>query len=97
MDEATGHKSSALRFCHQVLQLEQELDYPPPEVLRQAETQSLLYLRLFSEADDGPCYAPPTRYQVRVLKDLIRKIESSIEDWDTHVSTMSADSSCERD
>ncbi|KAH6697317.1 FAM86A protein [Plectosphaerella plurivora] len=86
MDEASGsgRGSAALRFCHQVLQLEQELDYPPPEDLREAETQSLLYRRLFSEADDGPCYAPPTRYSVRVLKELIRRIESSIEDWDTH-------------
>lgn len=88
MDNADSTLSQALRFCHQFLQLEQELDYPPPEALREAETQTLLYRRLFAE--DGPCFAPPTRYQVRTLKELIRRIEGSIEDWDTHVSTVSA-------
>lgn len=73
------------RFCHQYLQLEPTLDYPPADILQQERTQTALYQKLFSE--NGPCYAPPPRYQLRVLRELVGRIESSIQDWDTHVSS----------
>ncbi|KAF3351078.1 hypothetical protein VDGL01_05594 [Verticillium dahliae] len=70
------------RFCRQFLQLERDLDYPEGPVLRQEGTQKAIYEQLFSP--DGPSYSPPVRYQLRVLKELVQRVESSIEDWDTH-------------
>ncbi|KAG7139992.1 Protein-lysine N-methyltransferase EFM3 like protein [Verticillium longisporum] len=70
------------RFCRQFLQLERDLDYPEGPVLRQESTQKAIYEQLFSS--DGPSYSPPVRYQLRVLKELVQRVESSIEDWDTH-------------
>lgn len=73
-----------LRFCFQYLQLEQHLDFPAPWLLRQESTQEWLYRRLF--APDALDHPPPPRYQLRVLQELLRRIEASIDDWDTHVS-----------
>ena len=72
------------RFCRQYLQLEQQLDFPQDAHLRLAEVQEAIYARLFA-ADSIP-YKPPVRYMVRTLKALVSQIESSIEDWDEHVS-----------
>lgn len=71
------------RFCWQYLQLEleQRLDYPPPEVVRTEACQSQLYERLFAP---GLPHPPPHRYKLRVLKELVGRIEASIEDWDEH-------------
>lgn len=71
------------RFCRQYLQLEWELDYPPTTLLREADVQDTLYHRLF--ADGALSYPPPQRYQLRVLKELMSRIEASIDDWDRHV------------
>lgn len=68
------------RFCRQYLQLELDLDYPDGEVLRDEATQNTLYSRLF----DGQ--VTPPRYRLRALKELVARIESSISDWDKHVS-----------
>ena len=76
-------QNSLLRFCHQYLQLEQELDFPDPATLRQSTSQERIYKSLFS--DDGPVYKPPIRYQLRCLKELVRRFEASIDDWDEHV------------
>ncbi|KAK4066818.1 hypothetical protein Trihar35433_7245 [Trichoderma harzianum] len=73
------------RFCHQYLQLEQHLDYPEPQNIRLPEVQDVIYQRLFAD-DSLPGGPPPLRYQVRVLKELVSRIESSIDDWDEHVS-----------
>ncbi|KAL2758623.1 hypothetical protein ACRALDRAFT_1092428 [Sodiomyces alcalophilus JCM 7366] len=70
------------RFCRQYLQLEQDLTYPEASVLREHTTQQIIFSRLFSHK--ALRYAPPVRYQVRNLKDLIGRIEASIEDWDAH-------------
>jgi len=72
------------RFCWQYLQLDLAPELPDDETLRDAEAQELLYHRLF--APDATALSPPPRYQLRVLKQLIAKIESCIKDWDEHVS-----------
>ncbi|KAM6483637.1 putative methyltransferase-domain-containing protein [Trichoderma sp. SZMC 28011] len=71
------------RFCHQYLQLEQSLDYPEPQNIRLPEVQDVIYQRLFAD-DSLPGGPPPLRYQVRVLKELVSRIEASIDDWDEH-------------
>lgn len=71
------------RFCRQYLQLEWELDYPPATLLREADVQDTLYHQIF--ADGALSFPPPQRYQLRVLKELMSRIEASIEDWDRHV------------
>ncbi|KAL6874308.1 putative methyltransferase domain-containing protein [Trichoderma longibrachiatum] len=71
------------RFCRQYLQLEQTLNYPEPQYIRRSDVQEAIYQRLFAE-DALPGGYPPLRYQVRVLKELISRIEASIEDWDEH-------------
>ncbi|KXX73966.1 Protein-lysine N-methyltransferase efm3 [Madurella mycetomatis] len=69
------------RFCWQCLQLELVLEFPSGELLRDEEVQELIYERLFA----GHVTAlPPPRYRLRILKDLIAKIESSILDWDKY-------------
>ncbi|KAL6815304.1 putative methyltransferase domain-containing protein [Trichoderma sp. SZMC 28013] len=71
------------RFCHQYLQLEHNLDYPEPQNIRLPEVQDVIYQRLFAD-DSLPGGPPPLRYQVRVLKELVSRIEASIDDWDEH-------------
>jgi len=71
-------------FCRQYLQLEPALKYPESHSLRCAEVQDAIYHRLF--ADGAVLFPPPPRYQLRVLKELISRIEDSIEDWEEHVS-----------
>ncbi|RFU81983.1 hypothetical protein TARUN_213 [Trichoderma arundinaceum] len=71
------------RFCRQYLQLEQTLDYPESQSLRRSDVQDAIYLRLFAD-DSLPGGSPPLRYQVRVLKELVSRIEASIDDWDEH-------------
>jgi len=68
------------RFCRQYLQLDSDLDYPDNEILRDEATQNTLHNQLF----DGQ--VTPPRYRLRVLKELVARIESSITDWDEHVS-----------
>ncbi|KAJ3938393.1 uncharacterized protein N0V96_011641 [Colletotrichum fioriniae] len=70
------------RFCYQYLQLEPTLEYPTAEVIRETSAQETIYKKLFS--DEAPRYSPPARYRLRVLKELVARIESSIEDWDQH-------------
>ncbi|KAH8808053.1 putative methyltransferase-domain-containing protein [Xylogone sp. PMI_703] len=68
------------RFCRQFLQLQLDLDYPDDEHLRKAEFQDAIFARLFREG--AVQYAQPLRYQIKVLKELIRRIEQSIIDWE---------------
>ncbi|CAL3968504.1 unnamed protein product [Diplocarpon coronariae] len=67
------------RFCRQYLQVTVELDYPADEQLRDNAFQQCIYTRCFA---DHIHHAPPPRYQLRVLKELVRRIERSIQDWD---------------
>ena len=71
------------RFCRQYLQVQLDLDYPDEEHLRNNEFQHLLYARLFGE--DAIKHEPPRRFQLRVLKELTRRIEQSIQDWEEEV------------
>jgi len=71
------------RFCWQFLQLDPVLDFPDGELLRDAETQECLFDTLFAE--DALAHPPPVRFQLRVLKEIIARIESSIVDWEQHV------------
>lgn len=71
------------RFCWQYLQLENSPDFPAPETLREEACQEELFRRLF--ADGALAHPPPHRYQLAVLKELVGRIEASIEDWDEHV------------
>lgn len=73
---------STRRFCRQVLQLWPDLSFPSNAEL--LENQDALYRALFSDAAK-PCPLPK-HYELRVLKDLVARIEASIEDWDQHVS-----------
>ncbi|RYP45853.1 hypothetical protein DL768_007849 [Monosporascus sp. mg162] len=75
-------KDSIDRFCRQYLQLERNLDYPSSAVLQEAYAQNALYEHLF--ADGAVAYPPPPWYQLRVLKELVKRIETSIDDWDQY-------------
>ena len=78
-----GMELSLARFCHQYLQLEKTLDYPPPSLLRESWAQETLYQTLF--ADWAVRFPPPHRHRLRTLKELVRRVEASIDDWDQHV------------
>jgi hypothetical protein len=71
------------RFCHQYLQVQRDLEYPSSEYLRQYEFQQIIYNRLFSEK--AIKHAPPARYRLRVLKELLARIETSIVDFEEEV------------
>lgn len=79
---ATADDPSVDRFCGQFLQLEREPEFPDGSLLREDGVQAVLYRRLF---DGALAHPPPPRYQLRVLKRLVSRIEQSIEDWDLHV------------
>ncbi|KAH6952821.1 hypothetical protein HG530_000565 [Fusarium avenaceum] len=70
------------RFCRQYLQLQPELDYPEPALLKTSQVQDEIYERLFAEG--AVRYGPPPRFQLRVLKELMSRIEASIDDWEEY-------------
>lgn len=74
------------RFCNQYLQLD-DLDYPEAGNLCNDIFQEKIYSRLF--ADNNLLYKPPERYQLRVLKELTKRIEEGIVDWDEDVGATS--------
>jgi hypothetical protein len=78
-----GARRQLDRFCHQYLQVQLDLDYPDDEHLRNDAFQESLYARLFEK--NTLRHAPPARYQLRVLKELTRRIEQSIQDWEEEV------------
>ncbi|OLN87065.1 Protein-lysine N-methyltransferase EFM3 [Colletotrichum chlorophyti] len=82
MTTSLSASESVDRFCSQYLQLEPTLDYPLGQVIRELSSQATIFKRLFS--DEGPRYAPPARYRLKVLKELVALIESNIDDWDQH-------------
>ena len=73
------------RFCRQYFQLQLQLDYPDEAHLRNDAFQQSLYGRLFE--DYTMSHAPPQRFQLRVLKELTKRIEQSIQDWEEEVCT----------
>lgn len=70
------------RFCRQCFQLETDPDFPDESYLRDDAFQQSLESKLFQNAVE---HAPPQRYQLRILKLLVKKIEQSIQDWDEEV------------
>ena len=86
--QLTGDAKRQLdRFCRQYLQLYLEPEYPDSSHLQSDVFQGLLYTALFKE--NSIKYAPPLRYQLKVLKELTRRIEKSIQDWDEQVGIVS--------
>jgi len=83
-EQPSWQEAQVARFCRQYLQLEAVLDFPDGDVLREESTQETLYEKLFAE--NAIAQPPPPRYQLKVLKELIGRIERSIDDWDMHVS-----------
>ena len=71
------------RFCRQYFQLQLELDYPAQDNLRNDAFQRCLYDRLCQE--NSISHTPPQRYQLRVVKELTKRIEQSIQDWEEEV------------
>ncbi len=78
-----GYDPQVARFCWQNLQVDPAPTFPDPEVLCDDGAQEAIYERVFSDAVP---LRPPPRYRVRILKELISRIESAIQDWDQHVS-----------
>lgn len=74
-----------LLFRRQYFQLFEPdfLTWPPKQLLKDPHIQEWLYNRLFN-ADEN-VYLPPSRYQWRVLKPLVTRIEQAIEDPDEDV------------
>ncbi|KAI9682967.1 MAG: hypothetical protein M1829_006403 [Trizodia sp. TS-e1964] len=58
------------------------LSFPIPELLRDSDFQSALYLRIFKPGILK--HPPPNRYELRVLKGLMLRVETSILDFETH-------------
>jgi len=83
--EDAGSRVAVDLFCRQCLQLEpyKDLDWPSGAALREEEAQKTLY-----DALCGGARPLPVRYRLRVLKELTRRIEEGIEDWDLHVSLL---------
>jgi hypothetical protein len=79
------------RFCWQNLQVDPTPVFPDADLIRDEAVQEVIYERVFS--DQAP-FRPPLRYRVRILKELMAKIESAIHDWDQHVSGAPCDHSC---
>ena len=69
-----------LLFRRQYLQLFEPdfLSWPPKALLRDADVQAWLFKSLFDK--DRNDRLPSERYQLRVLKPLLAKIEQAIED-----------------
>lgn len=76
-------------FKRQYLQLLDSdfLTWPPLKLLKEAGVQKWLYKNLFDEQQNS--YLPPDRYQCRVLKTLVAKIEQAVEDPEEDVGTAS--------
>ncbi|TVY58307.1 Protein-lysine N-methyltransferase EFM3 [Lachnellula cervina] len=75
-----GGRVQLNRFCRQYLQLQLELDYPAEEYLRKDAFQEAIYYTVFDESVIE--HPPPPRYQLKVLKELVKRIEQSIQDWE---------------
>lgn len=54
------------------------LAFPGPEMLRRPDVQRQLYEKMFHS--ENPMFVPDSRYQLRVLKELITRIEDAISD-----------------
>lgn len=75
------------RFCRQVLQLERQPDFPDGRYLREEDTQAEISKHLNDPHRTNS--GPPPRYRLRVFKELLSRIEASIDDWDKYVRNKS--------
>jgi protein-lysine N-methyltransferase EEF2KMT len=71
------------QFYRQYLQQIHELSYPAPKVLLQPYAQEQIFHYMFDGSHGSPL--PPVNYQRRVLKTILDKIESAIQDPDEDV------------
>ena len=69
----------------QILDLDR-LNWPPPTTLRKADAQLWIFRNLFDRTQQQ--YLPNDRYQIRVLKRIISRIEDAIADPDEDVRTV---------
>lgn len=74
-------------FKRQYLQLQVTIKYPERQYLKHEVFQNELYAQIFSQ--EALKYHPPQRYRLRVLKELMKRIEDSITDWEEEVRTIS--------
>ena len=83
-----------LLFRRQYLQLFEPdfLAWPPRQLLRDPDVQVWLCQKLFN-TEENP-RLPPERYQVRVLKSLLAKIEQSIVDPEEDVGILDMIKTC---
>jgi protein-lysine N-methyltransferase EEF2KMT len=72
-------------FRRQYLQLFEPdfLAWPHAQLLRRSDAQAWLYRHLFNESRNPRL--PPERYQLRVLRPLIARIEKAVQDPDEDV------------
>lgn len=66
------------RFCFQYLQLELRLDYPHGQLLRRRDVQNDIFDRIFALDSEAAPRRP--RFQLRVLKELVDRIQAGISD-----------------
>lgn len=73
-------------FRRQYLQLQdiQSLTWPSSDYLRIANVQEWIYEQCFQTVDSS--VLPPERYQLRILKPLLARIENAIVDPEEDVS-----------
>jgi len=84
MSDLSPHCQRQLNlFRRQYLQLQVAIKYPDPQCLRQEIFQQCLQKGLFDE--HAIEYQPPQRHQIRILKELIGRIEASITNWEEEV------------
>lgn len=74
-------------FRRQYLQLQVTIEYPERHYLKHEDFQNELYSQIFSQ--EALKYHPPQRYQLRVLKELMKRVEDSITDWEEEVRKIS--------
>jgi hypothetical protein len=72
-------------FRRQYLQLLEPdfLAWPQPQLLRHGDAQAWLFKHMFDESRNAQL--PPERYQLRVLRPLVARIEKAIQDPDEDV------------
>lgn len=70
-------KAAIDRFCCQYLQLEAHFDYPDGQLLKRPEIQDEIFERIFAGSSPS---SKSARFQLRVLKELVKRIQDSISD-----------------
>lgn len=71
------------KFKRQYLQLQGKIIYPDNQFLQDSNFQEAIYKEIFSE--EALKHPPPNRYKLRILKELLQRIEESITDWEEQV------------